>query len=96
MGKKVKVVSYVLGSVWENTGGQLTGTLLRTMNIFVGFFSKKSFSFFFFLTQEHKKNESRTVIRQNKIKASKLSLLKLLEAKIKSESSQRLRDFFFF
>lgn len=36
----VKVVSYVLGSVWENTGSQLTGTLLRAVNIFVFFFSK--------------------------------------------------------
>lgn len=46
----VKVVSYVLGSVWENTGSQLTGTLLWAVNIFACFFKKKKtfLSFFFF------------------------------------------------
>lgn len=45
----VKVVSYVLGSVWENTGSQLTGSLLWAVNIFVCFFKKNTFlSFFFF------------------------------------------------
>lgn len=45
----VKVVSYVLGSVWENTGSQLTGTLLWAMNIFACFLKKNTFlSFFFF------------------------------------------------
>lgn len=39
----VKVVSYVLGSVWENTGSQLTGTLLWAVNIFACFFLKKYF-----------------------------------------------------
>lgn len=39
----VKVVSYVLGSVWENTGSQLTGTLLWAVNIFACFLKKKYF-----------------------------------------------------